>query len=315
VPWKGGITYRPFEGLLFRAARSLDIRAPNIFERNDPASSRNGAIVYGNTQPTVAAISVGNPNLVPEKANTTTYGFALAPLFAPGFAFSLDHWQIETKNLITTLAAQDVVDYCLAGQQSFCKLITYDNAGTATTVTTPFLNLALVDVSGFDAQASYRLPLDRINANFAGALNLNLAGTYTSHSRSNPGTLNAPTIDRAGENGPLNQFAVPRFISTSSVSYTNESFSALIQVRQVSGGKYDVTFTQADINNNQVSGRTYFDLSGTYNWNRNLSFFALINNLLNRDPPSAPTTNDSPTNTAYYDVLGRVIKVGVRYKM
>jgi len=314
VPWKVGVTYRPVEAVLLRAARSLDIRAPNIFERNDPASERNTPVTYGAFQPLVNAITTGNPNLDPEKAHTTTYGVAFTPQFVPGLAASLDHWEIDTKNVVTTLAAQDVADFCLAGQQSFCKLINF-SAGVPTTITLPFLNLAVVDIKGFDAQASYRLPLNRISANFVGALTFSFAGTYTSHVNVNGGTLNAPTIDRAGENGPINEFAVPRFISTSSVAYSNDAFTALAQVRTVSAGNYDNTFNSTTINNNRIAGATYIDLSGTYNVTPKFSVFALITNVFNRNPPPDPTDNNSPTNPTYYDVFGTVIKLGVRYKM
>jgi iron complex outermembrane receptor protein len=314
LPWKFGVTYRPVEGVQLRAARSLDIRAPNIFERNDPASSRLSPISYGAVQANVYGIASGNPNLDPEKANTTTYGVVFTPTFAPGFAASLDHWQIKTDNLITTLAAQDVANFCLAGQQSFCKLITF-SAGVPTSVSLPFLNLAVVDVKGFDAQTSYRLPLTRINSNLVGELTFSFSGTYTSHADVNAGTLGAPTIDRAGENGPLNQFAVARFVSTSSIAYSNDTFTALIQARQVSAGNYDNTFNADTISNNRIPGAVYVDLSGSYNLTQKLSIFFLINNLLNHNPPPDPTDNNSPTNATYYDVFGTVIKFGVRYKM
>ena len=315
VPWKVGLTYRPVESVLLRAARSLDIRAPNIFERNDPASERNTPVTYGSFQPLVGAITTGNPNLDPEKAHTTTYGIAFTPSFAPGLAASLDHWEIDTKNVVTTLAAQDVADFCLAGQQSFCKLINFSSAGVPTTITLPYLNLALVDIKGFDAQASYRLPLNRLSDHFVGALTFSFAGTYTSHVYVNSGTFNAPTIDRAGENGPINEFAVPRFISTSSIAYSNDALTALVQARTVSAGNYDNTFTAETINNNRIAGAVYIDLSGTYHITPRFSVFALINNLFNRNPPPDPTDNNSPTNPTYYDVYGTVIRLGVRYKM
>lgn len=315
LPWKVGITYRPVQSLLLRAARSLDIRAPNIYEREDPSTSRNGAVNYGTLSPNVAVVSSGNPNLVPEKANTTTYGFAFTPDFVPGLAFSLDHWQIDTKNLISTLAAQDVANACLAGEESYCKLITYNSSGVPTSIATPYLNLSFVDISGIDTQGSYRLPLSRINDGLVGALTFTVTGTYTQHSYVNSGALGAQTIDRAGENGPINEFAVPRFLSTSSVTYSNDLFQASVRVRTVSAGNYDNTFTAASINDNRIAGATYVDLTGTYNKTSRLSFFGVINNVFNKAPPPDPTANSSPTNTAYYDVIGTVFTLGFRYKM
>jgi iron complex outermembrane recepter protein len=314
TPWKVGITYRPIESLLLRAARSLDIRAPNIYERENPSTGRNGVVRYGTSSPNVLTVLSGNPNLLPEKANTTTYGFAFTPDFISGLAFSLDHWEIDTKNLVSTLASQDVANACLAGEQFYCSQITFNSAGVPTQIATPYLNLSLVDISGIDTQLSYRLPLGRLFDNLNGAVTLSVMGTYTQHSYVNSGALGAQTIDRAGENGPINQFAVPRFLSTSSITYSNDTLSASVRARQISAGNYDNTFNANTINNNRIPGVVYLDLTGSYNVTPKLSFFALINNILNRAPPPDPTANSSPTNPAYYDVIGTAVELGFRYK-
>jgi outer membrane receptor protein involved in Fe transport len=319
VPWKVGVTYRPITGLLLRAARSRDIRAPNVFEQNVPASGRNATVKYGTAQPTVLTYTVGNPQLQPEKADTTTYGFSYQPPFAPGFAFSVDHYDIDTFDLISTLAAQDVVDLCLkGGVQSFCNLITFTNPQTPTLpngVSTPYLNLSSVKLAGWDFQASYRLPLSGLPGGFPGSVQLTFNGSYAEHVLVNSGALGAATFDRAGENGPKNQFAVPRFRDTISANYSNDKWGVGLQARQVSGGNYDNTFGPADINNNKVPGATYIDLNGTYTINARLSLFAVANNIFDAAPPLAPTDNASPTNAAYYDPIGRLIKVGLRLKL
>jgi iron complex outermembrane recepter protein len=319
LPWKVGITYRPVESLMLRAARSLDIRAPNIFERDDPSTSRNGAVTYGSGSPNVMVVSSGNPNLVPEKANTTTYGFAFTPDFAPGLAFSVDHWDIDIKNVISTLEAQNVSSACQAGQETYCKMITFNSAGVPTQIDTPFLNLSLVNISGIDTQLSYRLPLSDISNDLNGALTFAMTGTYTQHAFVNSGAIGALTIDRAGENGPINEFATPRFVSTTSITYTNDPLTASIRARQVSAGNYDNTFNNptystTTINDNRIGGAVYIDLTGSYSVSPRLTFFAVINNLLNRAPPVDPTANATSTNTAYYDVIGTTVMVGVRFK-
>lgn len=315
VPWKIGVTYRPIKSILLRAAESFDIRAPNIFERNDPASSRNTTVTYGAFQPLVVATAEGNPNLEPEKSHTRTYGVVFTPSFVKGLKISVDHWEIDIGNAISTLGAQDVANYCLAGRQSYCKLMTFDSTGAPATILLPFLNLSSVDTMGFDGAVGYWLPLRRIDDDLKGALTFQFNGTYTSHVYVNSGTLGAPTIDRAGENGPINQFAVPRFVSTTSIGYANDRFSVLVRAREVSAGNYDNTFTSATINNNRIPGAIYFDLAGSYHITPRLSVFGVVNNLFNRSPPPDPTDNNGSTNPTYYDVFGTVMRVGVRYRM
>ena len=317
--WKAGFTYKPFEGMLLRAARSRDIRAPNIFERNVPASGRNANVTYRGASPVIQARTLGNPNLTVEKADTTTFGFSYQPPFIPGLAFSVDRFKIDTKGLISTLSAQDVVDLCLSGQQSFCALLTFTNPATPTlpdTVSTPYLNLAGVEISGYDFQASYRFPLERLSSGLPGSLQFNFAGTYASHSRVNSGALGAVTIDRAGETGPKNQYAVPRFRSTANITYSTDRFSVGVNQRHVSAGNYDNNFvTGRDINNNRIGARTYYDLNMTYDVTRRISVFGVVSNVFDRAPPLAPTDNASPTNAAYFDVIGRMFRAGVRVKM
>ncbi|MBC2666728.1 TonB-dependent receptor [Novosphingobium flavum] len=316
VTWKAGLTYNPFAGMLLRAARSRDIRAPNIFERSVPPSGRSATIQYGSAVRSLLVLSSGNPNLKPEKADTTTFGFSYQPPFVPGLAFSVDHFKIGTKGLITTLAGQDVADFCrVTAEPLYCGLITFDTGGLPTAISTPFLNLASVRISGLDFQASYRFPLSRVADGLGGSLQLSFAGTYTRHAQVNSGLLNAPTIDRSGELGPRNQFAVPRFRSTTSLTYSDERLSLGLSARQVSGGKYDVTYTAADINNNDVEGRTYFDLSARFKVAPGITLFGVVTNLLDTDPPAAPTDNASPTNAVYFDTIGRVIKGGIRVEM
>jgi len=319
VPWKAGVTYRPIAGLLLRAARSHDIRAPNVFEKDVPASGRNATVKYGSAQPTVLTYTIGNPNLKPEDADTTTFGFSYQPPAVPGLGFSIDHYDINTSNLISTLAAQDVVDLCLkGGVQSFCNLITFTNPqtpGLPNGVSTPYLNLSSVKISGLDFQASYRLPLSRLPGGYPGAIQFTFNGTYTQHVMVNSGALGATTFDRAGENGPKNAFAVPRFRDTINATYSNDKWGIGIEARQVSAGNYDNTFGPADINNNHIPGATYIDLNGTYNLTPRVSVFAVVNNIFDTAPPLAPTDNASPTNAAYYDAIGRMIRVGLRFRL
>jgi outer membrane receptor protein involved in Fe transport len=170
-------------------------------------------------------------------------------------------------------------------------------------------------MSGLDFQASYRLPLAYLPGALPGAIQFTFNGTYADHVQVNSGALGAPTIDRAGENGPKNQFAVPRFRDTINATYSNDQWAVGIQARQVSGGNYDNTFGPADINDNHIPGATYIDLNGTFNLTPRISLFAVVNNLFDTPPPLDPTDNASPTNAAYYDPIGRLIKVGLRFRM
>ncbi|MEO6376678.1 MAG: TonB-dependent receptor, partial [Caulobacteraceae bacterium] len=103
--WKAGATYSPFKGLLIRGARSRDIRAPNLGELNSPLTSNvlNRLFTVGVLGGPAGQVSTenltgGNPNLKPEKSDTTTIGFSYAPPFIPGLQVSADHYDIVVKD-------------------------------------------------------------------------------------------------------------------------------------------------------------------------------------------------------------------------
>ncbi len=120
--------------------------------------------------------------------------------------------------------------------QNFCDLITLNSAGVPTAVLAPYYNLSSVDLSGIDLQASYRIPLAGLWSALKGdSLAIGFSGSYVSHVFVNAG-LGGPTVDRAGELGPNNPFAMPHFRSTTSVTYSAEHFSLMAEARTVSGG-------------------------------------------------------------------------------
>ncbi len=71
--WKVGGVYEPFEGLRLRATRSRDIRAPAIWERGGPGSIIVNLITVRGVSACIPQnVTVGNPNLLPERGDTFT---------------------------------------------------------------------------------------------------------------------------------------------------------------------------------------------------------------------------------------------------
>src|SRR5690606_13870962 len=108
--WKVGATYTPVQDLTFRVTRSRDIRAPNLGDLYNA-----GTVVTDNAIDTLAGpnngqsfaytgVNAGNPNLSPEKADTTGVGVVLQPSFLEGFQASVDYWNINVKGAITNIS-------------------------------------------------------------------------------------------------------------------------------------------------------------------------------------------------------------------
>ncbi|MEO6339155.1 MAG: TonB-dependent receptor [Caulobacteraceae bacterium] len=314
MTWKVGGVYTPFTGLLIRAARSHDIRAPNIFELANPGTNLNSTINYPATI-SVRQLTKGNADLTAEVANTTTAGFSYSPSFVSGLQFSVDYYKIDLNNAISSLTAQQIADLCrLGGQASACSLITFSGGVPISVLASP-LNLASVQSSGYDIQISYRTPLSRFGANLPGTVSINFGGNYVLHSTVNTGVSGAQPIDRAGEvGGPNNPFSIPHFRFTNTVVYDVGPLSISGQMRFIGRGKFDNTYTPLNINNNRIGSQTYFDFSANYKIKDRWEVFGVMNNAFNHAPPLDPSAFTSMTNPVYYDTVGRTFKIGIRYK-
>jgi outer membrane receptor protein involved in Fe transport len=325
--WKVGATWTPIPGLLIRAARSRDIRAPNLFELNTPAISTtlNRLFTTGVAggpagQVSTENLSGGNAGLRPEKANTTTIGFSYSPPFLPGLQFSVDHYEITVKNAIAVVDAQVIINYCSGGTPTsaeqrnyYCQFVSLAPAGGAAVyrVNNNYLNVNATQRIGWDMEASYRLPLSRVTSTLPGSLTARFTGNYIKHYRDN---INGTGyVERAGE---VSAAGSPHWLTNSSITYDSDLVTLGVQLRTVGGGKYNNLFTQGvQINNNKVPGVNYVNLSAALRPIKGIEIFGVINNLFDRDPPLEPQNFGFPFIPSWHDPIGRAFRFGVRYRM
>ena len=255
--WKAGLNYEPIADLRIRGTVSRDIRAPNV---NELFSGQNQGISplidpLTNTQRSVVQLTGGNPNLVPERALSYTFGTVYHPTWLPGFRISADYYSIDLEDAISALTPQQVVDGCYRqGQQSLCDQITRDSTGLLSLVEATLLNTAATETSGLDVELGYSYDIA------GGQLVARMLTTYVDKLIT---TINNVPTDRAGQVGAAG--GVPHWRGNLSMEFRSQKYNAGILYRYVQGGTYDNTFVEGiDINDNSVSGRSYIDLSGTY---------------------------------------------------
>ncbi|MEZ0244110.1 MAG: TonB-dependent receptor plug domain-containing protein, partial [Sphingomonas sp.] len=158
--WKVGGTWDlPVDGFRLRAVTSRDVRAPNLSELF-AAPTVTTLPSFNNPFPPAGAVqafqnTVGNPNLTPEIARNTEVGIVLSrPSWLPGLSLSLDYYQIELTGVISSLSAQQIVQFCFEGKTQFCGGFVLNSpvqGGNFINVQ-PF-NLASWKTSGFDIEA------------------------------------------------------------------------------------------------------------------------------------------------------------------
>jgi len=330
-----------------RGTRSRDVRAPFFRELYESYAVTAGGPFGTIMNPAngqsyvITALTGGNINLQPEKADTTTVGFVFSPKSGAlnRFQFSTDWYRIIIKDPITGppfgLGVQNIVNLCYQGQQAFCDRITFGTPGdfgSITTVNNTAVNLGRYEVRGVDFELDYALALHDLSNSVNGSLNFRLLTSLLYNMTIDAG-LGAPPVDYAGQTGPTTAFGgfntSPRWQSNFFMTYGNGGFTGTVQVRWIGPGSFQAlsnfggtpiapgdpgyaTTNPNSINTNSVASATYVNLSGSYEFNDHVSVFASINNLLNRDPPVAPGGNGYPTNPVYFDTYGMFWRVGFR---
>jgi outer membrane receptor protein involved in Fe transport len=317
--WKGGLTYKPIESLMFRGTKSRDIRAANLNELYASSTLLAfGATDYGlivNGVPSsynAQQVTTGNRSLLPERADTKTFGVSWQPGFLSGLRTSVDYYDIALGDGITARTAQAIVNSCYGQSGSplnpaDCALISRDaTTGRIAAVNTFPINDARQSTRGIDYEISYITDLD---GGLHGTLNLRLLATEVMR-------FTVLGIDRAGEIGTGT--STPRWRGNFSAAWQSGPWTLFGQVRHVDSGTYDNTFTATAIADNEIPSRTYFDATVQYQFPMQsvsrLQLFGRVVNLLDQEPPvlANANQNSSPTNTALYDVGGRSFILGLR---
>jgi len=303
VTWKLGANWEPVEGVRLRATRSRDIRAPNILELFSSSVQSTAGVLdpVTNTSPVLQSFSLGNPDLRPEVADTTSVGAVVRPAFAPGLAFSVDYYRINVKDAIATLSLQDIVDRCFGGNEELCGLITRVN-GQITEIQNPYLNLQSLKTDGLDIELSYNVPVGAGNATARF-----LANRVFSYAMSDGVT----EVDRVGD--MVN--AQPKWTGNATFGYRLDKFNAVADITYIGSGKYDVTFTDPrDINDNTIGSRIFVNGQLSYDFGKNGSrreVFVAVSNLFNVRPPAIFVYSGGPN----YDRIGQAFRAGVRFKL
>jgi len=312
--WKAGVNYTVNDAVRFRASLSRDIRAPNVSELFTSTSTGTTNIVNPETggNLTVRTTTSGNIDLDPERSKTRTAGVVLTPDVPGDLRFSADYYDIDIRDVIASVSAQQIFNYCYEGAQEYCDLITPISQQEAA-VRVLQMNLAQLRVKGWDFASSYGFYLPSVPGRFS----LNYYLTYQPTVIVDNGTSR---VDRAGDMGTAAApYGGPKTKWNALLTYGINNLSTTVGVRYVGAGKKNVTYTEDDISDNSVKSATYVMLSAAYDVplqdGKNLQFYGSVQNLLDKDPPVDPTSAEgAPYNATFHDVIGRSYMAGIRLR-
>lgn len=347
--WKIDGTWQATDWLALRGSRSRDIRAPNFrelyYEQIIPAGSPFGYCsnewtgnlnvgIFSFTGDPCTVNLKGGLSLEPETGDTTTFGVVLTP---DNFNVRLaaDFFQIKIADGINAASTDLTLTGCFQGQDPFfCSSI----SGTLIDPNNPVggfsvinevrpeaFNFAQYKVEGVDFSADWLGTYD------FGTISLRLLASRMLHqivtpSASNP-SLTEDLAGVVGNGNPLfvNYASAPDWTANLTGTYSNGPITVTMQTRWIAEGKIrgdrtgpeDSGYTDklADsIYSNRIGDYFISSLNGSYSFDAfgsEMSVFASINNLFDRDPPVIGAGTGG-ANPVFYDTIGRNFRVGLR---
>jgi outer membrane receptor protein involved in Fe transport len=352
-----------------RASYQRAVRAPNVLESfspnnsvlvgfQDPCSSNGGdgpsltlaqcqltgvdAAHYGSTLldcPSAQCRNIvgGNANLKPETSTTKSFGVVFTPTFFHGFNASVDYFDINVQNLISTYGALFLVTQCAqTGDPFLCSLVKRDANQTlfseAANLVNVTRNTGFIRTKGVDMELNYRTSFSDMGMGDIGALSFNLVGTWTDKLQIEPvpGTITGGggSYNCAGLFGVTCGTPVPKWRHKLRVTWTTPwNVGLSVNWRYMSGVKFDGNDPNPLLNlgiDDKIDGKikayNYFDLAGTWTVRDGTTLRFGVNNVFDKDPPlvdtntigiSSPPFGNGNTYPGVYDSLGRTFFIGI----
>ncbi len=326
--WKVGADWHPIDELTFRITRSQDIRAPTLNELFAPSTYVLTTFndIHTGTSGFVNVVTQGNPDLVPERAQTLTFGGVLRPSFLRGFSFSIDYYNIKINKAIATVGGNGLTyqAQCEAsgGTSPLCALyvrpLNFGDRSAAnfpTLVLTQGLNLASLKTHGIDTELNYahalgdgRLGLralvsyqpDLTQVQYAGAAPIQFAGVAAQ--------------------GVTDGTAKWKVAINANLSIHDFGIDVLARWRSSLRQSGDARLIYADP---KVPAASFTDL--TLSWNAKIGnaksqFFLSVQNVFDKQPPVFASTTYSGNPGFFYpavtgdDIIGRYFTAGIRIR-
>lgn len=351
--WKYGGDWSPVPGIRLRAMQARAVRAPVLGDVTgisqtagvvtDPCVQENiGANatrsancaaegVPNNYNPAlivrqgVQGFILGNANLDPEVADTTTYGFVIqagqfdgVPAPFDTFTLTVDRFEIEIEDVIQTTGRQNIANLCYdlsgAARAPYCALvqrgfnpITGVNY-TLLNVNDSVDNLASLSIAGVDVEASIGFELGSL-----GALNLSTAWTFYDEAELRVGANRVDLLGYAGGSTSDQGFLEQQ--GTFTTAYTIGNLAATLTTRYIPETEQSPFENAATP---KLDAHVYNDINVRYNLTETATIYGGVNNISDQEPPFMESlqsgTQALDTVPAYYDVFGRSWYAGVKVR-
>ncbi|HET8693003.1 MAG TPA: TonB-dependent receptor [Steroidobacteraceae bacterium] len=354
--YKFGMEWAPVSDVRLRASYQRAVRAANIVElftaqgfnlfdapgdpcgaqARDPTASDADCIATGVPANLVgdplldspagqySFLQGGNPALTPEESDTYSYGIVLQPRWVPGLAITVDYFDINIEDTISTFGPNNTLTACYAGNDlAACDRINRDPSTGALWlgnghVENTNINIGSLSTTGYDVNIGYTgLEMGRF-----GSLAFNLTGTYVINLITQP----APGLDIDPHAKVRDWYDCVGFYSSEcgiptpqwrhrfrtswqtpwdlDLSFTWRHYGAVTGLDApnlaMAEGQLDHTLPAED----------YFDLAANWAITEKANVTLGVNNVLDDNPSisgAVGTTGNGNTYPQTYDALGRYV--------
>ena len=346
--YKFGLEWAPVQDVRLRGSYQKAVRAANIVElftaqgfnlfdmdgdpcgaaNRDPEASEAECIASGVPAGNVGANALdspagqyqflqgGNTTLTPEESDTYSYGVVFTPRFAPGLAITIDYFDIQIDDTISTYGAENSLNACYVNNDpTACARIIRNPNGQlwvgAGNVVDLNINIGSVQTKGWDINTSYTgLEMGRF-----GSLNFNLTGTLLDELITDPG----PGLDSYDCVGFYSSVC-----SNNSVGVPTPEWRHRFRTAWVTPWDLDLSVTwryltkvegfgfDTDRIDYELPAESYFDLAANWAVTEKAAITLGINNVLDDNPSISATVGTSGNGNTFpqtYDSLGRYVFV------
>jgi outer membrane receptor protein involved in Fe transport len=320
---KLGLVWRPWEDLMVRSTWAQGFRAPSINELyaglrqtnlpaidpcngggagkpgcvGVPASYDQSNYSGGSILSTVG----GNPDLQPETSVNRSTGFIYTPGFAKGLTWSVDWYDIDLKEAISSFGSQNLLNLCASTGQR-CNLVTRDSSGEIVNLIDGPINLNRIKASGVDTTLRYQLPKMAVG-NFDLMFNAAYLSAFDRYDTLPNGQVRVAT--RAGKSDIARE-SFPRWKANTSLDWSLGLWSANWSMHYIGN-----TDEGPAPGYGRIPVQLTHDVWGAYTLqSQPVTFTVGVQNLFDKEPPlSYVNGGDLNFDMSTYNPRGRFIYV------
>lgn len=335
------------DDLRLRGSFQTAIRSPNVGELFGPIASialaprvASGRLVDPCSNPAVTGASVtqcqllgapaapfvtdvgsalfifgGNPDLLPEEAESYTIGAVLSPRILPGLSLSVDYFDIDIDGGLFVIFPEDAARDCYVtnpvADNPLCALVPRGPNGQISLADVTDRNVSSFTINGLDVSGRYRFELG--GGIWGEALTLRYAGSFV-FDQTRQNSQFTPVIDCAGTFGTacaIDSNVQADYRHLASLGWNSGKLTTQVSWQHIG----PVRNNGAAALVNSLSAEDYIDIAASYALTDELTLTAGIDNLLDKRPPIAGSNQENfNTFPNTYDVVGRRFGFSASYR-